>query len=109
MSELDIYTDETTVARKTKLRAYAITIDNTFGKQPSLIYHEEKVFLEIENAGQPNEKTRVLKSERVGEMRAGAGKVLPTTHTLSTGATVSGAEVAEWLMRDYVARKAKAE
>lgn len=43
---LDLYASQEVVERKIKLRAYAVAIDNTDGRPPLLIYHEERVTLE---------------------------------------------------------------
>lgn len=96
---LDLFEDEATVSKKVKLRAYAITVDNTYGRPPRMIYHQERVFLEND------ERTG---AERGTDMQVPTQEALTASYELANGAIVSGADVAEWFMRDYVARK-KAE
>lgn len=93
---LDLYASQEVVERKIKLRAYAVTIDNTDGRKPTLTYHEERVTLEGE---------RRIAAERTGELRVSWAEAAPAAYQLANGAIVSGADVAEWLVRDYVARK----
>lgn len=98
MSEktLDLYASQEVVERKIKLRAYAVTIDNTDGRPPLLIYHEERVTLE---------GAERKAAEHTGELRVSWQEAAPAAYQLANGAIVSGADVAEWLVRDYVARK----
>lgn len=94
--KLDIYVDEAVVDRKQKLRAYAVTIDNTAGRPPVLTYHEERVTLE---------DGKRVDAKRIGELRVSWRDAAPASYQLANGSIVSGADVAEWLIRDYVARK----
>lgn len=93
---IDLYASQEVVERKIKLRAYAVTIDNTDGRPPLLIYHEERVTLE---------GAERKAAERTGELRVSWQEAAPAAYQLANGAIVSGADVAEWLVRDYVARK----
>ena len=98
---LDLYASQEVVERKIKLRAYAVTIDNTDGRPPLLIYHEERVTLE----GAERKAAERKAAERTGELRVSWQEAAPAAYQLANGAIVSGADVAEWLVRDYVARK----
>jgi hypothetical protein len=97
LPDFSLFTDEAQVTRKVKHRAGAILIQNPLGGPITVDYVQEIVpYEEDEPAGVP---------KTAGNIHYIFDTAVAASSFLINGKTITGAEVAEWLIRDYVTRR----
>lgn len=97
LPDFSLYRDELTVTTKVKHRAHAILIKNPLGGPISMEYHQELVnYTGDTPTGTPR---------GIGILGYTFDDAVAASSFTINGKTITGAEVAEWLIRDYVARR----
>lgn len=96
LPDFSIFRDEVQITQKVKHRAHAILIKNPLEGPISVEFHQELVDYVGDT---PGRKTDAGKLTYVFD-----DAVAASSFTINNK-TITGAEIAEWLIRDYVARR----
>lgn len=94
--DLELFTDEQQHVTKIKHRAAQVEIDNPLDGSITIRYHQETVDY---RDGVPGKRTPAGSIEFPLDQQAAA-----KSFTIS-GKSVTGADVAEWITRDYIDRR----
>lgn len=97
LPDFSIFRDEQQITTKVKHRAFAILIKNPLEGPISVEYHQELV----PYTGDTPAATR----QPAGTLGYTFDDAVAASSFVINGKTITGAEVAEWLIRDYVARR----
>jgi hypothetical protein len=98
LPDFSLFTGEVQVTRKLKHRASAILIQNPLNGPITVDYHQELVAYEDDT---PTETPR-----QAGTIHYTFDESVAASAFTINGKSITGADVAEWLIRDYVTRRA---